>query len=249
MVPFPNVSRPRHRESSAEAGLRPLASAAIEGYQEEMRRLVQILVLAAAAAIATGAGQPPPSRPVEFSEADRADLDKVSTYLNGIRSLEGGFVQIGPSGQIDQGRFYLVKPGKLRFEYQAPSPLLVVSDGNTFAVFNKKLKTVDRYPVASVPLDVILGDHVDLKKDSSILKLQRTPGTLVIEARTAKNRAKANIAITFTYPALELRQWTVIDDSGQPTTVALRDLTAGTSPDPSLFVLRDPKAVGAKTRD
>lgn len=214
-----------------------------------MRRLVQILVLAAAATIATGAGQPPPARPIEFSETDRADLDKVSAYLNGIRSLEGAFVQIGPNGQMDQGRFYLVKPGKLRFEYQPPSPLLIVSDGRTFAVFNKKLKTVDRYPTSSVPLDVILGDHVDLKKDSSILKLQRTPNTLVVEARTAKNRNKANIAITFTYPGLELRQWTVIDDQGLPTTVALRDLTPGTSPDPSLFVLRDPKAIGAKGRD
>jgi outer membrane lipoprotein-sorting protein len=214
-----------------------------------MRRLVQILVLAAAAIVATGAGQPPPPRHIEFSQADRADLDKVSAYLNDVRSLEGGFVQIGPNGQIDQGRFYLVKPGKLRFEYQPPSPLLVVCDGRTFAVYNNKMKTVDRYPLASIPLDVLLGEHVDLKKDSSIVKLQRTPGTLVIEARTSKNRSKANIAITFSYPVLELRQWTVIDDQGLPTTVALRSLQSGTNPDPSLFVLRDTKGVGAKTRD
>ncbi|GAA0577142.1 LolA family protein [Rhizomicrobium electricum] len=214
-----------------------------------MRRFVQILVLAAAAVVATGAGQPPPARHIEFSDADRADLDKVTTYLNGIRSLEGGFVQIGPNGQIDQGKFYLVKPGKLRFEYQPPSPLLVVCDGNTFAVFNKKMKTVDRYPLSSIPLDVLLGENVDLKKDGSIVKLQRSPGTLVIEARTSKNRSKANIAITFSYPELELRQWTVIDDQGLPTTVALRNLKTGTNPDPSLFVLRDSKGVGAKTRD
>jgi outer membrane lipoprotein-sorting protein len=230
-----------------------LASAAIEGYQESMRRFAHMLVVAVAAvvvpAVTGGAGQPPPPRAVTFSDADRADLDKVSTYLNSVRSLEGGFVQIGPNGQIDQGKFYLVKPGKLRFEYQQPSPLLVVCDGRTFAVFNRKLKTVDRYPLSSIPLDVLLGEHVDLKKDSSIVKLQRQPGTLVIEARTSKNRSKANIAITFTYPALELRQWTVIDDQGLPTTVALRSLQAGTNPDPALFVLRDNRGVGAKSRD
>lgn len=214
-----------------------------------MRRLVQILVLAVAAAVATGAGQPPPLRLHEFSEADRADLDKVSAYLNGIHALEGGFIQIGANGQLDQGRFYLAKPGKLRFEYQPPSPLLIVCDGRTFSVFNKKLKTVDRYPLSATPLDLLLSDHVDLKKDDSIVKLQRQPGTLMIEARTSKNRSKANIAITFAYPNLELRQWTVIDDQGLPTTVALRDLQAGTSPDPALFVLRDTKGVGAKARD
>jgi outer membrane lipoprotein-sorting protein len=226
-----------------------LASAAIGRYHEDMRRFAQILVLAVAAAVATGAGQPPPPRHIEFSEADRADLDKVSAYLNAVRSLEGGFVQIGPNGELDQGRFYLLKPGKLRFEYQPPSALLIVCDGRTFAVFNKKLKTVDRYPLASIPLDVLLGEHVDLKKDSSIVKLQRAPGTLVIEARTSTNRSKANIAITFAYPSLELRQWTVIDDQGLPTTVALRNLTSGTNPSEALFVLRDTKGDGAKSRD
>lgn len=214
-----------------------------------MRRFAQILVLAVAAVVATGAGQPPPPRLVEFSDADRADLEKVSTYLNGIRSLEGGFVQIAATGDISQGRFYLVKPGKLRFEYQAPSPLLIVCDGRTFAVFNKKLGTVDRYPLSSLPLDLFLGDKVDLKRNDSIVRLQRQPGTLVIEARTAKNRSKPNIAITFSYPNLELRQWTVIDDQGQPTTVALRELQSGTNPSAQLFVLRDTKGVGAKSRD
>ena len=214
-----------------------------------MRRLIQILVVAVAAVVSTGAGQPPPPRAITFSEADRADLDKVSTYLNGLKSLEGGFVQIGPTGEIDQGRFYLVKPGKLRFEYQAPSPLLIVCDGRTFAVFNKKLKTVDRYPLSATPLDLLLGDKVDLYHNDAIVRVRRQPGSLMIEARTAKNRSKANIAITFTYPALELRQWTVIDDQGLPTTVALRGLQLGTSISDSLFVLRDTKAVGAKARD
>jgi outer membrane lipoprotein-sorting protein len=214
-----------------------------------MRRLVFLLALAAAAVVSTGAGRPPPPRAITFSEADRADLDKVSAYLNGLRALQGGFVQIGPNGTIDQGRFYLLKPGKLRFEYQPPSPLLIVCDGRTFAVFNRKLKTVDRYPLSATPLELLLGDHVDLNKDDSIVRLQHQPGTLVVEARTSMNRSKANIAITFTYPSLELRQWTVIDDQGLPTTVALRDLQNGVAPADSLFVLRDTRGVGAKPRD
>jgi outer membrane lipoprotein-sorting protein len=196
-----------------------------------------------------GAGQPPPPRPIIFSEADRADLDKVSAYLNGIRALQGGFVQIGPNGELDQGRVYLLKPGKLRFEYQPPSPLLIVCDGRTFAVFNKKLKTVDRYPLSSTPLDLLLGDHLDLRRDSSIVRLQRQPGTLVVEARTSTSRTKPNLAITFAYPNLELRQWTVIDDQGLPTTVALRELQSGVTPAESLFVLRDTRGVGTKSRD
>ncbi len=72
----------------------------------------------------------------------------------------------------------------------------------------------------------------------------------MVEARTAKNRVKANIIITFAESPLELRQWTVIDDQGLPTTVAMRNLQAGGAQSEALFVLRESKAaVGTKTRN
>jgi outer membrane lipoprotein-sorting protein len=215
-----------------------------------MRRLAHALVLVLAAGFATGAGQPPPPRHIEFSEADRADLDRISTYLNSIRTLQGDFVQIGPNGELDQGRFYLQKPGKLRFEYQPPSPMLIVSDGRWVGVSNSKMKTTDRYPLSSLPFDMLLDDKIDLRRESSIMRVVRQPGTLVIEARTSRTRTKANIAITFAEPQLELRQWTIIDDQGLPTTVALRNPQVGVALDDSLFVIRDlKKPVGVRSRD
>jgi outer membrane lipoprotein-sorting protein len=215
-----------------------------------MRRLTHALFLVLAAGLATGAGQPPPPRHIEFSEADRADLDRISTYLNSVRTLQGDFVQIGPNGELDQGRFYLQKPGKLRFEYQPPSPLLIVSDGRWVGVSNSKLNSTTRYPLSSLPFDMLLDDKVDLRRENSIMRVVRQPGTLVIEARTSRNRTKPNIAITFAEPQLELRQWTIIDDQGLPTTVALRNLQVGVALNDSLFVIRDlKKPVGVKSRD
>ena len=215
-----------------------------------MRYLARLAVFFAAAVVVAGAGQPPPPRLTEFSDQDRADLDQVSAYLNSIKSLEGDFVQIGPNGEIDQGRFYLQKPGRLRFEYNPPSPILIVSDGRTVAVSNSKLKTVDRYPLSATPLDLILGDNVDLRRDSAIVGVAHDGGNLVVSARTSRNRSKANIAITFSQSPLELRQWTVIDDQGLSTTVALRDIETGVALNDSLFVLRDKsRAVGVKARD
>ena len=215
-----------------------------------MRRLASLLTLITIAALTCGAGQAPPPRLTEFSEADRADLDRVSTYLNSIRSLRGDFVQIGPNGEIDQGRFYLQKPGRLRFEYRPPSPMLIVCDGRTVAVSNSKLKTTDRYPLSATPLELILGDKIDLRHDRSVMAVVHQPGSLMIEARTSRNRAKPNIVITFSAPQLELRQWTVIDDQGLSTTVALSELEPGVALNDTLFVLRDTRnAVGVKSRD
>ncbi|MGA7674826.1 MAG: outer-membrane lipoprotein carrier protein LolA [Rhizomicrobium sp.] len=215
-----------------------------------MRRLANLLLIALLAAGLGGAGQPAPRRMIEFSDADRADLDRVSAYLNSIRTLEGDFVQIDPDGQIDQGRFYLEKPGRIRFEYQPPNPILIVSDGHTVAVANRKLKTVDRYPLSATPLGLILADNIDLSHNDAILAVRHEAGALIVEARTNANRSKPNLAMVFADPVLELRQWTILDDQGLQTTVALRDLEPGAAIDGQLFVLKDARApVGVKSRD
>jgi outer membrane lipoprotein-sorting protein len=215
-----------------------------------MRRAIALLLLALAIPPAFAAGQAPPSRHIEFSDADRADLDRASAYLNSIHTLQGEFVQIGPNGEMDQGKFYLQKPGHLRFEYQPPSPMLIVADGRTLAVTNSKLKTQDRVPLSATPLDLILGEDIDWRRDNAIMRVVHQPGSLVIEARTSRNRSKPNISITFSDPQLELRQWTIIDDQGLPTTVALRGLTMNPPLNESLFVIRDVrKPVGTKQRD
>jgi outer membrane lipoprotein-sorting protein len=213
-----------------------------------MRRPSILFFLTIIAVAVVGAGQPP--HPGALSEADRADLDKVSAYLNSLHTLQGEFVQIDPNGEIDQGTFYLERPGHLRFEYKPPSPILIVADGRYIAVANKKLKTVDRTLLSLTPLDLIIGDDIDLRHNDSILKVERQPGELIVDARTSRSRATPNLTLVFAEPELELRQWTVIDDQGLSTTVALRNLQPNVAIDPSLFVLRDMKApVGIKQRD
>jgi len=215
-----------------------------------MRRLASLVLFAVLAVGLSGAGQPAPKRLIEFSQTDLADLDRVSAYLNSITGLKGDFVQVGPEGQIDQGRFFLDKPGRMRFDYYPPNSTLIVSDGHTVAVVNRRLKTIDRYPLSSTPLDLILADNIDLRRNGAILAVKHETGGLIIEARTSSNRNKANIILAFTDPVLELRQWTVLDDQGLETTVALRDLEVGPVTEPALFVIEDPKRpVGAKARD
>src|SRR6266702_88785 len=45
-----------------------------------------------------------------------------------------------------KGDFYIQKPGKLRFEYDDPSPIAVVADGSSLVVRDRKLATQDVYP-------------------------------------------------------------------------------------------------------
>lgn len=211
-----------------------------------MRRFALAFLIALACAPAMFAA-PVGAAPAGFmhferSAADSADLDRISAYLNSIHTLKGSFVQLGPDGQTDEGVFYIDKPGRMRFEYHAPNPVLVVSDGTTVAVQNRRLGTVDTYPLLSTPLSLVLSDSLNLKHNPSIAGLSREPGELIVNARAASSKVSGNLTLVFTSPQLELRQWTIVDAQGLSTTVSLRDVQTGVTLDPALFKLPEGKS-------
>jgi len=210
-----------------------------------MRRLflAMFFCVVAGSACAADFGQTMQPR---FTPADQADLDRISSYLNATQTLKGSFVQIGPEGQVDEGRFYIQKPGRMRFEYAAPNPTLIVSDGSTVAVVNKKLNTTDHYPIWTTPLSLILSDDIDLKKNPAIIGLAHQDGQLIVNARSHSSRATGNITLVFSEPDIALRQWTVIDAQGLTTTVSVRDLKQDPTIDPALFKIADASATSEK---
>ena len=211
-----------------------------------MRRLLLVLVMLTGASLCSGAGH---AARLELSEADRAALDGVSRYLNTILTLKGSFIQIGPSGDVDQGSFYISKPGKMRFVYDRPSPVLIVVDGHTVAVANTRLNTVDRYPLSQTPLGIVLGDHIDLTKDRDVVGVYHQRGSIVINLRIRGTFTRTNITLVFSEPEYELRQWSVIDNQGLTTTVALRDVLPGVELASSLFQLPEKNSLARHSPD
>lgn len=200
-----------------------------------MRRVIPFLLLLLATPLLQGAGQPAPEARPTFNAEQRSDLDKISAYLNGMHAVEGGFSQINPNGDVTEGKIYIDRPGKIRFEYDPPNPTLVLCDGSSIYVQNRKLNTVDRYPLAGTPLQLILKDDISLKQNRSILDLHREGDSIVVDARSSNNRKKSNVTLVFASAPVELRQWTVIDDQGLSTTVALRNVHPVASLPDTLF--------------
>ena len=208
-----------------------------------IRAIPLFLVLASATLLM--AAVPGPARG-NFTPAERADLERVSGALNSIHSLEGRFVQIGPEGQMDQGRFYIDKPGRMRFEYAPPTPTLIVSDGRWVAVENRTLHTTDRYALWTTPLDLILGDDIDLRDNSSIVGIEQQDNQMIIAARSHSGRVNGNITLVFSEPDLALRQWTVRDAQGLLTTVSISDVKSNVPLDPGLFTITNERPPASK---
>jgi outer membrane lipoprotein-sorting protein len=177
-----------------------------------------------------------PGQTVALKPEQRAIIDKVNNYLSSVQTLEGKFVQVGSDGRRTTGDFYLAKPGRVRFEYDAPSPIELIADGTTVAVRDRSLATQDIYPLSQTPLRFLLADHVDLLKDTNLVAVYADDVfvTVVLEEKNALV-GTSRLMIMFDAKTMQLKQWTVTDPQGYDTTVAVYDLDASKKPDPSLF--------------
>jgi outer membrane lipoprotein-sorting protein len=178
-------------------------------------------------------------RAAGFNAAQKAELDQLSRALNSIKTMKGAFVQIDPNGSLENGKFWIEKPGRVRFAYSPPSDTLIVSNGVTVAVKNTKLNTVDRYPLVSTPLDLVLSNKLDLASNPNIVAVSREGSSLIVKARSTDKKVSGMVTLVFSDPGYELRQWTVLDPQGLKTTIALQNVEVAVQLKPSLFVLND----------
>ena len=171
-----------------------------------------------------------------FDGAQRTLADRVSRYLSSVHTLTGNFIQIGPDGTRTEGQFYIQKPGKVRFEYDPPSPIDVIADGSSVVVRDRKLATQDLYPLSQTPLRYLLVDKIDLLRDTNVISVSADDifVTLVIEEKNAL-AGTHRLMMMFGAKDFQLRQWTVTDPQGYDTTVAVYNLDPKKTPDPGLF--------------
>lgn len=201
-----------------------------------------------ASGFATGTAAPPnpvmpatrqagsPGAATAFDGGQRALAGKVSTYLSSLQTLAGNFVQVGPDGSRTTGDFYIQKPGKVRFQYNPPSPIDVVADGTSVIVRDRRLATQDVYPLSQTPLRYLLSDRIDLLKDTNVVSIASDDSfvTVVIEEKQALV-GTSRLMMMIGSKDFQLKQWTVTDPQGYDTTVAVYNLDSAKKPDPGLF--------------
>jgi len=185
-------------------------------------------------------GQQQPAKPVTtptaFDPAQRNLVDKVSTYLSSVQVLSGSFNQVSQDGRLAKGQFYILKPGKVRFEYDAPSPIDIVADGSSVVVRDRKLATQDVYPLSQTPLRFLLSDRIDLLKETNVIGVSADElyVTVVVEEKQPLI-GTSRLMMMFGAKDLQLKQWVVTDPQGFDTTIAVSNLDSKSRPDPSMF--------------
>ncbi len=171
-----------------------------------------------------------------LSPEQRAIVERVNGYLSSVQALTGNFIQVGPDGSRTQGEFFISKPGRVRFEYDDPSPIELIADGSSVVVRDRRLATQDVYPLSQTPLRFLLAERVDLTKDTHLIAVYADDvfATVVVEEKSGIV-GTSRLMIMFSAKDMQLKQWTVTDPQGYDTTVAVYNLDTSKRPDPALF--------------
>lgn len=170
------------------------------------------------------------------AETDKEILKAISDEFTAVPTMMGEFVQFGPNGEQSGGTFYIQRPGKIRFNYEEPSPIRIISNGRTVAVNNKKLKTWNFYPLSKTPLKLLLDDKLDLN-DSSITSVKTDGDITTIVMSNKKAFGKSEITLLFDPASYDLRQWTIKDAQGKETSVMVFNVQKGVKIPKKYFIV------------
>jgi outer membrane lipoprotein-sorting protein len=168
--------------------------------------------------------------------AQGINVAPINSYLQALRSAQGRFRQVNPNGSAQTGRFFLAKPGRIRFEYDAPKGAMVIADGEWVGVFDPKSnRNPTRYPLARTPLSLLLRDRLSLAEPGLVLGATRDAAGTHITVVDPRAPQEGRMVMTFAEDPVLLRQWEITTKTGQRTQVALTDLETGVAVDRSLF--------------
>lgn len=159
---------------------------------------------------------------------------KIADHFASIRTMSGDFIQFGPRGEQTGGKFYIERPGKIRFNYEAPSAYRVISDGESVVIDNRKLNTMDLYPLSKTPLKLLLDERIDLT-GNRVKSVKEEPDLITIQLADKSVFGNSKITMMFDTKSYELRQWTITDAQGKDTTVLIDNVKQGVQIDASLF--------------
>ena len=177
------------------------------------------------------------------TSATAAPLDEVAASLAATTSMTARFTQTASDGRVATGRMQLVRPGKIRFDYDK-SKLLIVADGRALSMIDYKVGQVSQWPIRNSPLAALLDPAKDLARVARVV--DSPPSQVRVAARDPKRPDYGTLTMVFVRRAdapggLALTGWTALDAQNNRTEVVLSEVRSNIAIAASAFKFRDPR--------
>jgi outer membrane lipoprotein-sorting protein len=183
--------------------------------------------------------QPPAATPAPVPGAGVAEVEQ---YFNAIRTLQARFIQSNPNGTIVQGNLYMRRPGRMRFEYDAPSQLKIVADGSQVTMWDIANRDFSQWPIGWTAASFLVKDPMTLSGDLTVEQIQHVNGEVQLTLVQTRKPQEGKVIVRLAEGPLLLRGWSIIDSRGQRVDISLQDIRTGLQLADSLFKYDGPDA-------
>ena len=186
-----------------------------------------------------------PAAAVALKPQDNADLQRIAAYLGSIRTMYAKFRQAASGGGIATGQLWMARPGRMRFEYDPPTQILLLADMFYVYYIDKELTQMSKVGLKSTPAWLLLRDPITFS-DLIVTRFERGANTIRLTVVEKAEPDNGSLTMVFSDNPLGLQQWSIVDQQRKTTTVALYDERFGVALDPKLFVYQDPYAASRR---
>jgi outer membrane lipoprotein-sorting protein len=173
--------------------------------------------------------------PAQLTQQDTLELQRIAAYLNNIRTMTARFQQTANNGGVSTGHLWVARPGRMRFEYDPPTPITLLADSASVYYWDKQLNQTSKYELRQTPAWFFLRDPISFGADVVVTRFEHLGGIVRVTVVESAQPDAGSLTLDLSENPLTLRQWTVIDQQGKRTVVSLSDLQYGMALDPKLF--------------
>lgn len=168
-------------------------------------------------------------------------IARIEAYLSRQSTIISDFTQVAPDGSVATGKFYLQRPGKMRWQYNPPTPVLIVANGNELVYYDYELQQVTYIPISGSLVSFLARDPIRFSGEVGITTFESQATAVRIEVAQRNKPDEGRLMLEFSDVPLQLKSMIVTDATGQTTTVALSNAKYGAKIEPELFVFKDPR--------
>jgi outer membrane lipoprotein-sorting protein len=175
------------------------------------------------------------------------DVARIEAYLKVIESIKADFSQVAPSGDVSEGVFYMKRPGKMRWEYKPPTPILLVADGKTITYYDAELEQVSYIDIEDTIAGFLSKGNWALNTGTTeLVGFEKTPSALRASVAQRGKPENGTLTLEFSDNPLKLKQFVVTDQAGGETRVALQNARFGDKLPDRLFRFQDPRKLKSR---
>jgi outer membrane lipoprotein-sorting protein len=169
------------------------------------------------------------------------DIRAAQAWLQDLKTLKARFIQTSNDGRQLSGDFLLWRPGRMRFQYDAPITDFIVAYGRKKYYYDGEMKEQSNTLIGNSLADFFLREDISFTGDLTVSGTSRDGGLLQVTLVETREPEIGSLTLGFAENPLQLKKWRIVDAQGAITEVELFDVKTGLKLDDDLFHYYDPE--------